>query len=80
MSRTAAVLICIMLFSALPQARFIFKLILRCCLGAAALFVLDMLLSPVGLSVGINPVTSVVCGVLGIPGVALLYGLAYILL
>jgi inhibitor of the pro-sigma K processing machinery len=59
--------------------RALFKLILRSLVGASAIFALDFVLSPVGLAVGINAFTAAVTGLLGMPGLIMLYSLAWIL-
>lgn len=55
------------------------KLFLRAAAGMAGIFLADILLSPVGVCVGINPFTAAVCAVLGLPGAGMLYLLAYLL-
>ena len=54
------------------------KFVLRMATGAAAIFTADVLLSPFEVSVGINLFTTLFCAVLGIPGLAVLYALAWI--
>ena len=57
----------------------LFNIMLRAAAGSAGIFVLDILFSPFGLCVGINPFTAAVCGLLGLPGAGMLYALAYLL-
>lgn len=47
--------------------------------GAIGLWMLDLVGRHIGLTIGINPITAVVAGTLGIPGVALLAGLKLLL-
>ena len=55
------------------------RFFLRAAAGTAGIFLCDILLSPLGVSVGINPFTAAVCGLLGLPGAGMLYLLAYLL-
>ncbi len=57
----------------------VIMLVFRSIIGAAAIFAADFLLSPIGLSVGINLFTAFVTGILGIPGFIMLYALTLIL-
>lgn len=59
--------------------RFVWKLILNSILGGLALLIVNFLLLPFGINIGINPFTCLTCGVLGLPGFALLFILKYIL-
>lgn len=51
---------------------------IRVILGAAAILILNRVLGKAGIDlwVGMNPLSFVTAGILGIPGVALLYGIA----
>jgi len=53
------------------------KLLIRCAIGFAALFVFNAAGGGFGLSVGLNAVNAGVVGVLGVPGFALLLVLQY---
>ena len=53
--------------------KYLLKLVINSALGAGAIFVINMALGGVGLDVGINMVTVLTAGVLGIPGIAALY-------
>lgn len=75
MSILAAALV-LSLFSG--RAKALLRFILRGAAGAAGIFIVDVLFSPIGLSVGINFFTAGVTAVLGIPGFVLLYVLACI--
>lgn len=58
--------------------RWLFRLTLSCVIGSVIMLILNKLLSPVGVTIAINPLTSMISGVLGIPGIImtyLLYGL-----
>lgn len=75
----SAALVCFLGFCLFSKPLFrLGILFLRALSGISAIFVLDFLLSPVGISVGINFFTAAVSAVLGIPGITLLYGLAYL--
>jgi hypothetical protein len=47
--------------------------------GIAAIFVMDFLLSPFGLAVGLNMFTVAFVGILGIPGFVTLYVVTWLL-
>ena len=49
------------------------------CLGAVALMMSNFVFGFLGLTVGINVLTACVVGILGFPGLALLYSIAFIL-
>lgn len=53
--------------------------IVRAVVGAALIFFINQFLTDYGIdvTVGINPVTVVTSGTLGVPGVALLYGISF---
>ena len=59
------------------------KYLARCCLngaiGISGIFVLDFLLSPLGIAVGINGYTALITGFLGLPGFISLYAIAWFL-
>jgi inhibitor of the pro-sigma K processing machinery len=59
--------------------KLIVKLVVNGVLGAIALFLLNIVGSYFGLTIGINPITALVAGFLGIPGVILLIFLKIIL-
>jgi len=48
------------------------KLCLNALAGGVALFIINFLGQFVGINVGVNPLTSVIVGLLGIPGVSLM--------
>lgn len=58
-------------------ARPLAKLFVKSLVGISSIFVLDFFLSPIGICVGLNIFNAFICGILGIPGIAMLYGLAY---
>lgn len=41
-------------------------------LGGAAIWVLNLVGTPVGLAIGLNPVSALIVGVLGVPGIVAL--------
>ena len=53
--------------------------VVRAVIGTALIFFVNQFLNARGIDirVGMNPVTVVTSGVLGIPGVALLYGISF---
>ena len=57
---------------------YILTFMLRVILGAAAILIVNQLLGKAGieLCVGMNPLSLVTTGILGLPGIALLYGIA----
>lgn len=59
--------------------KIIVKLVINGIIGAAALFAINIFSGLTGLSIGINPITALIAGFLGIPGIILLLFLQYIL-
>lgn len=59
--------------------KIIIKLVINGVVGAVALFIINIFGRLVGLTIGINPITALVAGFLGIPGIILLLFLQYIL-
>ncbi len=59
--------------------KLIVKLVVNGVLGAIALFLLNIVGSYFGLTIGINPITALIAGFLGIPGVILLIFLKIVL-
>lgn len=57
----------------------IMKLILNLLLGGIALVLINLLGGIMGFSIALNPVSAFVAGTLGIPGIALLAVLKYVL-
>lgn len=55
------------------------KICINSVIGVSALFITNFLLAPIGLGVGINAVTALITGILGIPGFISLYLINYIL-
>jgi len=55
------------------QFKWLLGVVRNMVLGVAAMLGLNVLLAGVGLAVGINAVTALVVGLLGIPGILLLY-------
>ncbi|MGF7400970.1 pro-sigmaK processing inhibitor BofA family protein [Thermoanaerobacterium thermosaccharolyticum] len=58
--------------------KFLLRLILNGIIGALVLFFINMAGKTFGIYVGINPITALIVGFLGIPGVILLIVLQYI--
>lgn len=59
--------------------RAIFQLIVNAVIGGAILLVVNLIGSFWGFGVGINPITALIAGLLGIPGVILLIALRFLL-
>lgn len=55
-----------------------FKLLLNALIGFIALFLLNFIGEPIGLSLGVNWFNAIVTGLLGIPGVVLLLLFKYL--
>lgn len=55
------------------------KLLLRCLLGGVAIITLNLVLTGQGIGscVGVNIITLLTCGILGLPGFLALYGLSF---
>lgn len=53
------------------------RVVIRAVVGVSVIFLLNMYLDTKGIQthVGMNPVTVAASGILGVPGVALLYGI-----
>lgn len=51
--------------------KWLFKLMLSCIAGVAAMLISNLILSGVGITFSINPLTAMISGVLGIPGMVL---------
>ncbi|GAE32749.1 pro-sigmaK processing inhibitor BofA family protein [Alkalihalobacillus hemicellulosilyticus] len=56
--------------------RFAGGFIVKCLIGVLMLFFVNVLGATIGLYVPINGVTTIVSGLLGVPGIALLIGIA----
>ena len=56
----------------------IVNFVLRVCMGVTLMYGVKMLpcCSRLGIEVGINPVTAGIAGVLGVPGILVMYGIA----
>ncbi|MGF7058452.1 pro-sigmaK processing inhibitor BofA family protein [Brassicibacter mesophilus] len=59
--------------------KYLFKLIVNGIIGGVLLLIVNFLGGFIGIYVGINPVTALIAGFLGVPGVILLIVLQYIL-
>ena len=53
--------------------KWLFSVLRNMVLGVGSILAINFLLAGVGISVGINAITAVVVGLLGLPGVVLLY-------
>ncbi len=59
--------------------KWILKLLISCFIGLIAMFLSNKLLLPFGIAFSLNPLTSIICGVLGLPGMAIIIILQNIL-
>ena len=59
--------------------KIIVRLVINGIIGAVALFAINFFSGLTGLVIGINPITALVAGFLGIPGIVLLIFLQYFL-
>jgi len=68
----------VLLFGAMKKRmEWLLNIVLRSVLGTIAIYFLNLMLASAGISlgVGINAVTILTCGILGIPGLLALYGI-----
>ncbi len=72
------VLLAIVLFS--RPLRFVLKLVINTILGFVALFLINRFGAEIGVTIGMNWTNALVVGVLGVPGVALLFVLKWLML
>ncbi len=73
----ALVLIAILIFT--KPIRFILKLLLNTLIGFVALILINKFGASLGISLGVNWINAAVVGVLGIPGLALLLVLKWLM-
>lgn len=59
--------------------RFVFKLVVNGIIGGIVLVILNFIGGFIGITIGINPITALIVGFLGIPGILLLLIVQYIL-
>ena len=59
--------------------KIVVKLVINGIVGAIALFVINIFGGFIGLTIGINPITALIAGFLGIPGIILLLLVQYFL-
>ncbi|WIV12326.1 pro-sigmaK processing inhibitor BofA family protein [Proteiniborus sp. MB09-C3] len=59
--------------------RYLVKLIINGVIGGVLLFLVNLLGGFIGVHIAINPITAIIAGLLGVPGVILLIVLQYIL-
>ena len=71
------ILMLLVMGTTLKPIRFLGQILIKVIIGAAFLFFLNILGNQVGIHVPINPATSVVAGLLGVPGVAALAAIGY---
>jgi len=73
-----AILLIVALILLARPIKWLFKLLLSCMLGFGGLILFNLLGGLAGLYIGVNIVTAVTAGVLGIPGLALMLFLQYL--
>ncbi len=59
--------------------KWVLRLAFSCCLGCVAMLVANHFLSPLGVDFAINPLTAMISGVLGVPGMVMTHFLCGIL-
>ena len=75
-----AALVLLFLFILSKPLRLVLKIALNTGLGFVALIIINLIGEQIGVSLGVNWVNAVVVGVLGIPGVALLFFIKWMML
>lgn len=75
----AVCVIVLLILTFRTKVEFMVNLVLRSVLGTIAIYFINGLLTwgGVGVMVGINPYTVLTSGILGFPGVALLFGIGF---
>lgn len=74
------IFLCIILFFSFNKAlSFLVKLFFNIILGATLLILANYILKTTGLYVAINPITAIISGILGLPGIICLYILKILL-
>lgn len=77
MSVTAYIVGIVVLYVAclffIKPMKVIFRILLNCIFGAVMLWCINFVGGFFGIQMGINPFTAAVAGIMGIPGLALLY-------
>ncbi|EOD00576.1 pro-sigmaK processing inhibitor BofA family protein [Caldisalinibacter kiritimatiensis] len=59
--------------------KFIFKLIINGIIGGVVLILLNFIGGFIGIHIGVNPITALIVGVLGVPGILLILIVQYII-
>lgn len=77
------IIMCVVILCVLAlrkKAEFVLNFMLRCITGVISIFFINEMLEAQNYSamVGINPWTALTSGILGLPGVALLYGIHFL--
>lgn len=73
----AACIIVLLIGAVRKKVEWLLNVVMRCILGTIAIYFINGVLNSMGISlgVGINIVTVLTCGILGIPGLLALYGI-----
>ena len=72
------VLVCILIFT--KSIRFILKLLINTLIGFVVLILINKFGSYIGVTLGVNWINAAVVGILGVPGVALLLILRWLMI
>ena len=65
-------IVCVVSGIFLKPIKFVLKLVLNSAVGMGIIALINLLGSGIGVHIGINPVTAVLVGLLGVPGVILI--------
>ena len=65
-------IVCVTLRVLFAPVKVIFKVVLNSIIGAVVLVILNRIFSHTGVFIGVNPVSSLTVGILGVPGLVLL--------
>ena len=57
----------------------VIRLVINGVLGGIAILIINLIGSPLGFTIGLNPVSALVAGILGLPGIILLVILKFLL-
>jgi len=74
-----SIILYIFIYLCYKPLMFFFKIACHGIIGIAALIICNIICGFFGVAVGFNIITATVAGVLGLPGVALLYALSFII-
>jgi inhibitor of the pro-sigma K processing machinery len=72
---TVVLAMVILVIAMRKKSEIIINFMLRAVVGTLAIYFINQFIAQEGISVGINPITVIGSGLLGLPGVALFYGI-----